>query len=112
MKSKIITIILLFFYFSQSFAENINIQAKNISIDKDKEISIFEREVKVTTEDGLIIKSDYATYDKKSSSLTLRNNITAIDKSDNKIITNYAEYNSKTKIFETKGSTKNILFSK
>ena len=65
MKSKFFKILLFFFYFTQSFAENINIQAKNISIDKDKEISVFENEVKVITENGITIKSDYAEYNKK-----------------------------------------------
>ena len=106
MKSKFFKILLFFFYFTQSFAENINIQAKNISIDKDKEISVFENEVKVITENGITIKSDYAEYNKKLNFLTLKNNIIAIDKNQNKISAEYAEYNAKTKIFETKGFTK------
>ena len=35
------------------FAENLAIQAKNISLDKNKQFSIFEDEVKVETQDGL-----------------------------------------------------------
>ena len=45
MKSKFFYILLFFFYFTQTFAENINIQAKNISIDKNREVSILENEV-------------------------------------------------------------------
>ena len=47
------------------FAENLAIQAKNISLDKNKQFSIFEDEVKVETQDGYIINSDLAEYDKK-----------------------------------------------
>ena len=46
-------------------ADNLTIQAKNISLDKNKEISIFEKEVVVKTENNKIIKSDYAEYSKK-----------------------------------------------
>ena len=56
MKNKFFYILLFFFYFTQTFAENINIQAKNISIDKNREVSIFENEVKVITNNGITIK--------------------------------------------------------
>ena len=72
MKSKIFYILLFFFYFTQTFAENINIQAKNISIDKNREVSIFENEVKVITNNGITIKSDYAEFNKKLNFLTLK----------------------------------------
>ena len=106
MKSKFFYILLFFFYFTQTFAENINIQAKNISIDKNREVSIFENEVKVITNNGITIKSDYAEFNKKLNFLTLKNNITAIDKNQNEISAEYAEFNTKTKIFKTKGFTK------
>ena len=48
------------------FAENLAIQAKSISLDKNKQFSIFEDEVKVETQDGYIINSDLAEYDKKT----------------------------------------------
>ena len=50
---------------SMSSAENLVIEAKNISLDKNKETSIFEKEVIVKTDDNKIIKSDYAEYNKK-----------------------------------------------
>ena len=55
-----------------SSAENLVIEAKNISLDKNKETSIFEREVIVKTENNKIIKSDYAEYNKKKLSIFKR----------------------------------------
>ena len=85
MKSKLIICILFLLNFSKLFAENINIEAKNISIDKNQETTIFENEVKVTTEDNVVIESDYAKYNKKLNFLILKNNVKAIDKEGNKI---------------------------
>ena len=59
---------LIFFLFFSNYvngAEKISIQSKNISLDKNKEISIFEEDVVITTVDGNTLKSDYAEYDKK-----------------------------------------------
>ena len=64
MKSKFIIIYFLFF-FDLVFAETINIKSKNITIDKDQEITIFKDTVQFKTEDGKIIESDYAEYNKK-----------------------------------------------
>ena len=105
MKSKLIICILFLLNFSKLFAENINIEAKNISIDKNQETTIFENEVKVTTEDNVVIESDYAKYNKKLNFLILKNNVKAIDKEGNKIKTNFAEYNDLSKIFKTTGAT-------
>ena len=65
MKNKILIIFLSFFFNSFLNADNLTIQAKNISLDKNKEISIFEKEVVVKTKNNKIIKSDYAEYNKK-----------------------------------------------
>ncbi len=113
MKNKI-----LFFLFFLSFlsskllAENIFIEAKNISLDKNNQISLFENEVKVITEDGYKINSDLAEYNKSTGILILRKNITGIDKENNTIKTNFAKYNEKTKILVTNGPTKIISSEK
>ncbi len=65
MKNKFFIIFLSFFLNSFLNAENLVIEAKNISLDKNKETSIFEKEVVVKTKDNKIIKSDYAEYNKK-----------------------------------------------
>ena len=51
-------IFIIIAYFQPAFAENLLIQAKDISIDKDKEVTIFKNEVLVSsdqnhTESGL-----------------------------------------------------------
>ena len=66
---------------------------------------MFENEVKVVTENGYIIKSDLAEYNKDSGILVLKNNIIGTDKKNNIIKTEFAEYNEKTKIFITVGLT-------
>ena len=95
-----------FFFNSFLNAENLLIQAKNISLDKNKEISIFEKKVIVKTEDGKVIKSDYAEYNKKTNYLLLKNNIIAVDKKNNRIEADKAEYDGNLKIFKTIGITK------
>ena len=48
------------------------IEAKNISIEKDTQISIFEGEVIVRTEDGNSITSDYAKYNREEGFIELK----------------------------------------
>ena len=69
-------------------AESINIKSKNISLDKNKQISIFENDVLITTEENIKIKSDYASYDKVRKFILLKGNISVIDNKKNIIETN------------------------
>ncbi len=104
--SIIISIIILFN--TLLHAENIFIESKNISLDKNKKISIFENEVIIKTKENSTIKSEYAEYNKNNGLIKLKDKITIIDKENNKVETNYAEYNEKTKIFKSIGPTKII----
>ena len=70
-------------------AENLFIQSKNISIDKNKEVSIFKNDVLIKTQEKSTIKADYAEYNKKNGYLKLVNNIVATDIKNNIIKTNY-----------------------
>ena len=79
MKNKFLVIFFFIIFFSNGYTENLLIEAKNISIDKKSNISIFENEVVVTTEDNNVIKSDYVEYDKNLGFLKLKNNIIAED---------------------------------
>ncbi|MDC0530117.1 LptA/OstA family protein [Pelagibacteraceae bacterium] len=106
MKSKVLIILSSIFFSTVLFGENILIESKNITLDKEKKISIFKDNVIVTTEDKNKIKSDYAEYSKVKGLLKFKQNIIAVDNQNNIIKTNYAEYNEKEKILETKGSTK------
>jgi len=64
MKNRLFVFFTAFFFCTASIAENVSIEAKNITLDKDQEISIFENEVTVKTKDK-IIKSEYVRYNKK-----------------------------------------------
>ena len=113
MKNKIIFIFLNFvIFFNTAFAENIFIQSKYISIDKNKENSIFENEVFVKTQDGSTIKSDYAEYNKKNGYLKIEKNISAVDSKNNSLEADFAEYSEKNKVLKTKGKTKIITSEK
>ena len=105
-KSIIISIIILFN--THLHAENIFIESKNISLDKNKKISIFKDEVIIKTKENSTIKSEYAEYNKNNGLIKLKDKITLIDKKNNKVETNYAEYNEKTKVFKSMGPTKII----
>ena len=112
MKNNFIIILFLFLLSADLNAENLLIKSKNITLEKNKEISIFEKEVFIKTEDNNTIISDYAEYNKKNGFITLKNNIKAIDNQNNIINSNYAEYDEKTKIFISKGKTKIITSEK
>ena len=65
MKNNFIKILLFFLLSNVSFADELEISAKNISLDKKKEISIFQDEVIIIDKDNNIIKTDYAVYNNK-----------------------------------------------
>ena len=65
MKNNFIKILLFFLFTNVSFADELEISAKNISLDKKKEISIFQDEVIIIDKDNNIIKTDYAVYNNK-----------------------------------------------
>ena len=108
MKNKFIFIFFFSFFCTNVFAENLKIKAKNITLDKNKKISIFENEVLVETDDGIKIESDYVEYNKENRFLILKKNIKSTDIKKNTIETEYAEYDEIRKIFISKGPTKII----
>ena len=106
MKNNIlINIIFILFFVKSGFAENISIQSKNITLDKNKETSIFQNEVFITTQDGNVIKSDYAEYNKLSGLVKLRGNIIAKDNQQNSIKAKIAEFDENKDIFKSIGPT-------
>ena len=112
MKNKFFLVIFFILYNSLASAENVLIQAKNITIDKKKQITIFENEVNIKTYDNNTIKSNYAEYNKDIGQINLKGKITAVDNRNNIIETNFAEYNENTKIFKSIGYTKIITSDK
>ena len=107
-------LILYFFSILTSvlFAESVQIQSKNITLDKNKEFSIFEKDVVIITEQEDTIKSDYAEYRKKEGIIKLEKNIIATDKENNRITTNFAQYNEIEKIFISQGQTEILTSEK
>ena len=89
-------------------ADNIIIEAKNITLNKNQKSSLFENEVKVKTKEGYIIKSDSADYNKETGILILKKNIIGYDDKKNTIKANFAKYNENTKVFFTIGPTEII----
>ena len=105
MKNSLIFFCFLIFCNSILLAENISIVAKNITVEKDNQVSIFKNNVVLTTEDGEVIKSDYAKYDKKENFIILKGNVVATDKNNNTTKTNHAEYEILKKILTSKDLT-------
>ncbi len=107
MKNKPFFIFIIFFSFflKNLFAENLFITAKNISVDKDKNFSIFENEVVIKTKNKTL-KSDFAKYDREKGFLILRKNISVVDEKNNIMLAEYAEYNEKDETLRTIGKTK------
>ena len=104
MKNRFLLILFFFILNSKLFSEELFIEAKNITLDKSNEITIFKNDVVVKTKDKTIT-SDFASYNKKSGELIFKVNIIAKDNLNNKIKANYAEYNKINKIFQTTGQT-------
>ena len=111
MKSNFLTIVIYFFFNTYLVAENLTIEAKKITLDKEKNLSIFEQEVVVTTENG-IIQSDYLEYDKNTNFLKLKGNVVVEDKKNNILKTNDATYNKIKKIFNSIGDTEILTSEK
>jgi lipopolysaccharide assembly outer membrane protein LptD (OstA) len=72
-------LIIFFIYFSKvSAAENLDISARNISLDKKNNITIFENDVVVKDEYKNIIKSEYAIYNDNLKILEIKGNVSII----------------------------------
>ena len=112
MKNNILIILTIILFHSTVIAENLKIEAKNITLDKNKEISIFENNVIIQTSEGNKIFSDYAEYNKKNQFVILKQNIFLEDMKGNRINTEYADYDDKSKIFKTLGKTEIITSDK
>ncbi len=110
MKNKFYILIIFFLVFFKNtlLADNLFIEAKNISINKNNETSIFEKDVLVRTGNNSTIEAQFAEYNKKLQFIILKDNIKAIDVNNNIVQTEYAEYFEKKKLFKSKGKTKII----
>ena len=110
MKNKLLIIFLTLATFSHLYAENLLIEAKDISINKNKKTTIFKDSVKVETGDQ-VITSQFAEYNKEKQEIILKQDIVAKDKQNNEIKSEHAEYNKIKDVFKTFGIT-NLKSSK
>ena len=99
MKSNLIIVISLIFTCLKLQAKGLDIQAKDISLEKNK-ITVFKEDVIIKTQENITIKTDYLEYNKESGLLKLKNNIKTIDDKSNTIETEYAEYDEKIKFLK------------
>jgi LPS-assembly protein len=104
MKNNFLLIFIIYLISSKLYADEISIEAKNITLSKDSQISIFEKDVVVKTKDK-IITSEFVEYNKVSGNLIIKNNIFVQDNFNNTIKTEYAEYNENDKFFKSSGLT-------
>ncbi len=65
MKNRIFyTFLILIIFFQDAFAEKLNIKSSSITLDKQTQITVFNKNVIATDEKNNILKSDFAEYDK------------------------------------------------
>ena len=112
MKNKILFYLILTFFCTKLNAKNIFIEAREIKYEKDNEVTVFQDQVRIKTEDGYEIECDYAFYDKKNGLIELKTNITGRDLSKNIIKADYAKYDEISKILTTIGPAKIITSEK
>ena len=105
MRSKYLIVLFFIFLCTKALGQSIQIQSKNITINKNNETTIFENEVVVKTENKTIT-SDFVKYDKKKRFLIFRKNIVAKDKYNNIIEADYAEDSELKKILLPAAQTK------
>ena len=77
------------------YAEDFNISAKNIKIDKDKQTTVFESDVFIEDDKKNFIKSDYAQYNKIKEFFILKGNIVIKDFGGNEFQSENATYDKK-----------------
>ena len=86
-------------------AEEFNITAKEIVIDKENEILIGKESVKAVDSEGKIIKADKITYEKSKEFILAEGNVKIADIDGNILITNKASYDKINEIIITYDKT-------
>ena len=107
---------LLFFFFLTFFtlnidlkAEEFNITAKEILLDKENEILIGKGSVEAIDSDGKIIYADKIIYEKSREFLTATGNVKIADKEENILTTNKATYDKINNLIITYDNTELAL---
>ena len=105
MKNNIFFISIFLFFSNFLLAEEFDIKAKNIKIDKKSKTTIFENEVVVKDQFNNSFNADYVLYNKESNTLELKGNILSKDSSGNVFKTSKATYDNNKKIFKSFGKS-------
>ena len=104
-KSKIITLVLcilnLFIFNLDVSADEFNISAVEISVDKKNNIVIGKGSVEATDQEGRLIKADKIVYEKSKEFLTAEGSVSVNDNEGNIIVTNKATYDKMQDIIIT-----------
>lgn len=106
MRNNFISLLIFIFFANNLSAENFNINAKNISIDKKKEITVFKDNVVIIDENNNEIKSEFASYDKKSDFFILKNDVSIKDPQGNILRSEEATYSKKNGLYKIIGEAK------
>ena len=109
-KNLLVSFFLIFFIFNFNLsAEEFNITAKEILIDKENEILVGEGSVKAVDSEGKIISADKITYKKSREFLLAEGRVKVTDIEGNIIITNRATYDKINEIIITYSNTESSI---
>jgi len=109
-KNSILFFLLIFFIFSFNLqAEEFNITAKEVLIDKENEILTGIGSVIAEDSDGNIIKADKITYKKSKEFLLAEENVEIIDVQGNILLSKKATYDKKNESIKTYEETEVLL---
>ena len=100
MKNNFLIIIFLSLLNTHLYSENLSIEAKNITLDKNNKTTIFKDNVSVQALDKKI-SSEFASYDKEIQKIILKDNVIAQDNFNNLVKAEHAEYDNKNSFFKT-----------
>ncbi len=106
-KNKVIVcVVLIFFTLNLNLAaEEFNISATEITIDKGKDIIVGKGSVEVTDKEGKLIKADKVTYEKSKEFITAEGSVEVLDTLGNVLKSNKATYDKINEIIATYGNS-------
>ena len=105
MKNNLLISFFVLLFTQISLADELDISAKNVTIDKDNNTITFKDNIKIVDIENNIIESDYAFYNKEKKFFTLKNNIIITDKFGNIYKGENATYDENLKILNSFGKT-------
>ena len=103
MKNNFLLVLLFSIISNFLLADELDIKAKNITLDKKNNISIFENNVEVIDQLNNLFKADYVEYNKSTNFLLLKGNIYSKDVKGNIFKTEEATYDNDKKVFKSFG---------